>query len=162
MARLRLPAVTVAAVALLLVRADHVVGQPVEDCLVPRVTLPVPVAPTCRELVEGLVPTSTTVPPPDVPAPPPVPAGTGCFAVDPGTPECSFTATGWIEVDVFAVIGYVEILDEHGEQAGGFAGAGYDPPQLFGVVLPAVPGNQVVVRADAGWVAARNRTPATR
>ncbi|HEX2040542.1 MAG TPA: hypothetical protein VHF47_12530 [Acidimicrobiales bacterium] len=204
MTKLRMLPAAGVAVVLLFVRADHVIGQPVEDCLlapgvtaaaepstpvptavpptvpaeVPRWPATVPTAPApspeCGELLEGLVPTPSTAPAPevpgvppsdgaaDVPRLPPVPAGVGCGAVDPGASRCTFTATGWLDVEVFAVIGWVDILDDSGARVGGFTGAGYDPPQLFGVVLPAEPGHRVVVRADSGWVVARNRSGAAR
>lgn len=177
--------VTVAAMTagLLLGGAQRVVGEPIDGCGVPlpevpvapevpqlpevpplpevSTELPVDVCDTRSTPAEGapdttIEPTpSVPVPtPPVIPPPPPAPLKDGCRAIDPGTPTCTFDASGWIELEVVAVMAYADITVGNG-RAGGFTGAGYDPPQRFGVVLPASPGDRVVVRAVRGWVVAR-------
>ena len=148
------------------------IGEPIDGCglppppevpLLPGVSadLPLDVCETPSTVVEEapgttIAPDAPSMPDPTAPVglpPPPAPSTGGCRAVDPGTPTCTFDATGWIELDVFVVMAHAGST-AGGGTGGGFAGAGYDPPQRFGAVLPASPGDRVVVRAS-GWVVAR-------
>jgi hypothetical protein len=129
---------------------------PVDDDLPVDVcdTLSTPAEDAPDTTVEPGIPSVPVSAPSVIPPPPPTPLTGGCRAIDPGTPTCTFDASGWIELEAVAVMAYADITVGNG-RAGGFTGAGYDPPQRFGVVLPASPGDRVVVRAVRGWVVAR-------